>query len=283
MTVVISVVAAVPLAVLSALYRDRWPDTLVRAGTTLGFGMPQFWVGLLLILLVSVELRLPVFPVAGYGDTFGRARVAPGACRVVTLSLGLIVVLMRPLRAEILELLQSDFVEMARAKGVKMPRLMWRHVLRNALVAVVTILGVRVGWLISGTVVDRSGVLHPRPRMAAGAFCDGEGLPGDPGSDRGVRGRSRAHQSADGRGSTPSSIRESGSERAMDAWPDPQSVVSDAIAGSPRHPAESSSRAGTRLGRLGMRKKLVIGVAMLALHGSGGACSPACCRTIPTT
>ena len=150
MTVIISVILAVPLAVFSALYRDRLPDSLVRAGTTLGFGMPQFWVGLLLILLFSVELGW--FPVAGYGQTFSEHLwhlVLPS----LTLSLGLIVVLVRPLRAEILELLQSDFVEMARAKGVRMPRLMWRHVLRNALVTVVTILGVRVGWLISGTVV----------------------------------------------------------------------------------------------------------------------------------
>lgn len=153
MTVIISVLVSVPLAVFSALHRDRWPDTLVRAGTTLGFGMPQFWIGLLLILVLSY--RLPVFPVAGYGDTFAE-HVWHLILPSVTLSVGLIVVLTRPLRAEILKLLQSEFVEMARAKGVRGPRLMWRHVLRNALVAVVTILGVRIGWLIGGTVVIES-------------------------------------------------------------------------------------------------------------------------------
>ena len=153
MTVIITLALAIPLSVLAATRRDRLADHGVRVGTTLAFGMPQFWLGLLLVLVFSVNL--PLFPVAGYGQTFAE-HVWHMILPSLTLAIGMTAILIRPLRADIIRLQQSEFVEVARAKGVRGSRLMTRHVLRNAMVTIVTILGVRVGWLIGGTVVVES-------------------------------------------------------------------------------------------------------------------------------
>ncbi|MCL4367959.1 MAG: ABC transporter permease [Actinobacteria bacterium] len=150
MTVAMSVGLAVPLAALAALTRDRSPDKTIRLGMTLGMGMPQFWVALLLMLIFSITLHL--LPVAGYGDSFP-GHVQHLILPALTLALSMAAILTRPLRADIIRVMQSGFVEVAQAKGVRTFRLLSRHVMRNAVIGTITILGVQVGWLLSGTVV----------------------------------------------------------------------------------------------------------------------------------
>jgi peptide/nickel transport system permease protein len=148
--VVISVLFAVPLAIVSALRRNRPADHAIRVLSMVTMAMPAFWVGLLLILLVSV--RLGLLPVAGYGSGFV-GHLKSLTLPALTVGLYLTPILLRSLRSSILETLGSEFVDTARARGLSERRLILKHVLRNSLISTVTILGVTIGFLLSGTVV----------------------------------------------------------------------------------------------------------------------------------
>ena len=112
--------------------------------------MPPFWVGLLLMLFFGLYLRW--LPVSGLGDDFAdRARhlFLPSA----TIALFLAPILVQSLRSAMLEVMTSDYIEVARAKGLTPRRILLKHVLRNALIPVITILAVNIGWLLSGAVI----------------------------------------------------------------------------------------------------------------------------------
>lgn len=148
--IAVSLVIAVPGALISARRRNRIPDHVVRLFTTITFAMPSFWVGLLLVLVFSI--RLGLFPTSGLGSATVsplRALVLPA----VTIGLYLAPVLLRSLRSSLIDTLSADFVEAARARGLGPSRVTVRHVLRNSLIAMITILGVNIGFLISGAVV----------------------------------------------------------------------------------------------------------------------------------
>lgn len=146
----ISIGLALPMSILSAQYADRPLDHVIRLGGMITFAMPSFWLGLLLILLLGLTLNL--FPISGWGDDF------PGHLHslflpALVIGLYLAPVLTQSLRSSLLDIMQADFVEAARAKGLSANRVMWKHVLRNALIPTITILAVNIGWLIGGTVV----------------------------------------------------------------------------------------------------------------------------------
>jgi peptide/nickel transport system permease protein len=146
----ISIIVGVPLAVLSAVRRNRSSDHLIRLFTMIGFAMPSFWVGLLLAL--QFGLRWGWFPVAGYESGFVgvvRSLTLPA----ITIALFLTFMVVRTLRSSLLEVLDEDYVEAARARGLTEARTIGRHALRNALLATITVLSVNVGYLIGGTVV----------------------------------------------------------------------------------------------------------------------------------
>jgi peptide/nickel transport system permease protein len=148
--VVLSLLICVPLAVVSALRVNGPADQLIRSVTTLALAMPYFWLGLNLLILFAVII--PLFPVAGYGSSLGEqlwCLFLPG----LTIALHLGPTLMRTLRATIIEVMQAPHVEFARTKGLSRGKLIRRHVLRNGLMATVTILGVNIGWLMGGSVV----------------------------------------------------------------------------------------------------------------------------------
>ncbi|MBW2056565.1 MAG: ABC transporter permease [Deltaproteobacteria bacterium] len=147
---VISIAFAVPLGVLSALRPRGLRDNMIRLGTLFGFTMPSFWVALLLMMFLGV--RWGIFPVSGFGKTFGE-RLWHLVLPSFVLGLYLTPVILRPLRASILESLQANFVTTARAKGLKEWEVTFRHAFRNALIPSVTIFGVNIGWLLGGTVV----------------------------------------------------------------------------------------------------------------------------------
>jgi peptide/nickel transport system permease protein len=150
---VLAVVISVPLAMIAATRKDAVRDQLVRAVPLLGLGMPTFWVGFLLIYGFGIKLRL--FPVGGYGDGFTghlRSMFLPS----LTVAIALAPVVIRSLRASMLNVLGADFITTARSKGVPGRRLFLRHVLRNAVIPAITVLGVNIGFLIGGTVVVES-------------------------------------------------------------------------------------------------------------------------------
>lgn len=147
---VLSILMAVPLAVLAATHRDGFADQVVRAIPLVGMGMPTPWVGIMLILLLGLTLH--AFPVGGYGSgILGHlyALFLPS----LTLALGIAPILIRSLRASLIDSLESDYVMTARSKGIPERRVLLRHAVRNAIISSVTILGLEIAWLISGTII----------------------------------------------------------------------------------------------------------------------------------
>ena len=147
---VLAVLITLPLAILAARRKDTGTDQVIRGGTLLALAMPSFWVGIIFMMFFS--LRLNIFPVSGMGDSFSD-RLYHLFLPSLTIALSLSAVLIRNLRSSILAVSRADFVDTARAKGISERRILTRHVLRNALISTVTILGVNIGWLIGGTVV----------------------------------------------------------------------------------------------------------------------------------
>lgn len=150
---VMATVIAVPLAFLMALHRGRVLDTLLRGLFQLGLSMPTFYLGLVLLTLLGAHLHL--FPVGGLG------RGPVGMLYhlflpALTLGFGLAAVIARSLRAAILEVLEADYVDFARAKGLPERLVLGRHVLRNALISTVTLFGLNLGQLIGGAVITET-------------------------------------------------------------------------------------------------------------------------------
>jgi len=147
---VFCVVITVPLATLAAARQDRPADHAVRVFSLLGLGMPSFFFGIVLIIVFAVDLHW--FTVGGWGTTFGghlRSLVLPG----LTAAIAIAPVLIRSLRVGMLEVIESDFVAAARAKGLRGPRVLLAHVARNALIPTLTLLGINIAYLIGSTVV----------------------------------------------------------------------------------------------------------------------------------
>jgi peptide/nickel transport system permease protein len=147
---VLALLISVPLATLAATRKDGSVDQLVRAIPLFGLGMPPFWIGIVLILLLG--LRVPLFPVGGYGDDIlGHlySMFLPG----LTVALFLTPILIRSLRASLLTVLESDYITTARSKGIPEWQVLLRHAVRNAIISTVTVLGVNIAFLIGGTLV----------------------------------------------------------------------------------------------------------------------------------
>lgn len=145
-----AVLISIPLAALATIHPGGVADHAVRFIGTVGIGMPNFWVGIMLIILFG--LLLPIFPVAGYGNSWPEhlwSLVLPGA----TIAISIAPMLVRSLRASLIEALGSDYVAFARAKGTSAGRVFLRYGLRNASISAVSVLGVNIGFLVGGTVV----------------------------------------------------------------------------------------------------------------------------------
>lgn len=146
--VLLAVFVGVPLGVASAARPHSWVDNLVRVVSLAGLSMPVFWTGLVFIVVFSVNLGW--FPVAGRG-TF-RHLVLPA----VTLALPSVAILARMTRASLLEVLQEDYVRTARSKGVSRGSMLYKHALRNAIIPVVTALGLQLGQMLGGAVLTET-------------------------------------------------------------------------------------------------------------------------------
>ncbi len=151
---VIAVVVAVPLGVISALYRDRWPDQIIRVISIVCVATPSFWLAVLLILLFFVNLHW--LPAAGPLPAFGEDPVGwirRMAMPAIALAVPVIGQFTRIIRTSMVEELDKDYVRTARGFGIPMGVVVARNVLRNALITPVTVLGLRIGYLIGGAVV----------------------------------------------------------------------------------------------------------------------------------
>ena len=138
-------VVGIPLGILAAVARGTWVDTLVSATSAFGVSLPAFWVGLLLMLLFSVQL--------GWLPTSGADGWASIVLPAVSLGLAPAAVLAKQTRSAMLEVLGEDFVRTARAKGSPEVSVVLRHGLRNASIPIVTLMGLQMGTLLGGSLV----------------------------------------------------------------------------------------------------------------------------------
>ena len=154
--------AGMALGVIAARNVNRWPDTLISTLGLIFYATPSFWFGLMAIVLFSVQLQW--LPAGGFGDVAmgytGWRQALDIAWHLVlpTVTLGLIflAIYLRIMRASMLEVLSLDFVRTARAKGLRETRIITRHVLRNALLPMVTLIGLQAGTMLGGAVVVES-------------------------------------------------------------------------------------------------------------------------------
>jgi peptide/nickel transport system permease protein len=155
-TIVLSVVIAVPLGVIAAWKRGTWIDRFVMGLSVVGFSVPVFVIGYVLIQIFAIDLRwLPVQGYRSIGNGFGpffERLILP----TVSLSFIYVALIARMTRASMLDVLGEDYVRTARAKGIGEAGVLLRHGLRNAAVPVITVIGTGFALLISGVVVTES-------------------------------------------------------------------------------------------------------------------------------
>ena len=153
MAAVLALVIAVPLAFISALRPDSWIDVAIRSVAQISLSMPVFYIGL--VLLIGLAAGLHWFPVGGIGSGFFQDLYYL-FLPALTLALSLAAVLLRNLRQSLLEVLGADYVGFATAKGLPRRLVLGRHVLRNAWVSTVTLLGLNIGSLVGGAVITET-------------------------------------------------------------------------------------------------------------------------------
>ncbi|RJT07424.1 nickel ABC transporter permease [Halococcus sp. IIIV-5B] len=151
----VALVVSIPAGVLSAVHRGEWIDFASRFGALVGVAMPNFWFGYVLIIVFSLQLGL--FPVAGTGG------VSYLVLPALTLGTGLTAIITRFVRTATLEELGRPSIDMARSKGLDERIVVYKHALRNALVPVVTVVGLQFGYLLSGAVVVE--IVFQRPGL----------------------------------------------------------------------------------------------------------------------
>ncbi|MDH6431499.1 ABC transporter permease [Paenibacillus sp. FSL R7-0048] len=150
MACVLAIFVSLLLATVAATHKDKLLDHLIRIFPTITLGMPIFWVGLLLILLFSV--RLGWFPVGGVSEGWV-GTLHSLALPAITVAFSQVPTLVRSLRAQMLEVLESDFVVTLKAAGIPNRVILFKHVLRNSALPTLMLLGVNISYLIGGTLV----------------------------------------------------------------------------------------------------------------------------------
>lgn len=147
-SMIIATVLSVPLGILSAIKRNSFLDLLITGGTVLGKAMPNFWLGIMLILIFSVMLGW--LPVSGSGS------LAHTILPAIALGTAIAAEMARLIRSSMLEILNQDFIRTARSKGLKNTVIINIHAFRNALIPVVTIMALQTSTLIGGTLITET-------------------------------------------------------------------------------------------------------------------------------
>jgi len=145
-TIVFVLLISLPLGIWSAVRQNEWPDYLVRFCSFIGVSMPNFWLGL--ILLYVFGLKLGLFPIASSTITF-KGVILPA----LTLAIYQSTKYVRQVRTVVLDELHQDYVIGARARGLSERTILWKHVLPNAVLPLITLLGMSIGWLLGGVAV----------------------------------------------------------------------------------------------------------------------------------
>ncbi|RMF91273.1 MAG: ABC transporter permease [Nitrospinota bacterium] len=160
--ILIGVILGIPLGVITAIKRNRMVDYIGRTLSLAGLSFPEFYLGLLLILVFSVYLDL--FPSIGGGDlTDIGDRLYHLALPALTLGLIMTAYITRMTRSAMLEVIRQDYVSTARAKGLSEIKVVGKHALKNALISVITVIGLYVGILIAGSVMSE--IVFSRPGL----------------------------------------------------------------------------------------------------------------------
>lgn len=145
-SLLLMLVVSIPAGVLSAVYKNKFVDYLTRACTFFGVSVPNFWVGLMLMLLFCLKFKL--LPVVSSAGDF-KSLILPS----VTLAFAMAAKYTRQVRTAVLEELNQDYVVGARARGIKESKILWRNVFPNSLLPLITMLGLSLGSLLGGTAV----------------------------------------------------------------------------------------------------------------------------------
>lgn len=141
---IISFGLAIPAGIIAAINRNTWKDYLCMSGALLGMSMPTFWFGLLLLYFFAYKLRL--FPISGYGTW--KHLVLPALAMGLTDA----AITARMVRSSMLEVIRQDYIRTARSKGLARPVIIYQHALKNALIPIITLLGMKIGWVLGGSV-----------------------------------------------------------------------------------------------------------------------------------
>ncbi len=150
-SMVFALLISLPLGVLAAVHRDTWIDNGSRLLSILGTALPVFWVGLLLIILFAVII--PVFPPGGTIREYGlQALILP----TIAMGWGFAAVITRMTRSQMAETLSEDYIRTARAKGLTDALVSYKHALRNALIPIVTVVGLQLGIILGGAVLTEN-------------------------------------------------------------------------------------------------------------------------------
>ncbi|HOJ82676.1 MAG TPA: ABC transporter permease [Acetomicrobium flavidum] len=152
---VISFLIAIPIGIKAALKRNTITDYSLMAVSLIGISMPTFWFGLMLLYIVAFKLRL--FPISGYGTW--KHLILPA----LTIGITDAALVARMVRSSMLEVIRQDYIRTARSKGLAERVVINKHALRNALIPIITLLGLRIGWVVGGSVVVE--IVFARPGL----------------------------------------------------------------------------------------------------------------------
>jgi peptide/nickel transport system permease protein len=147
-SMIVAIIIAIPLGIYSARKRNSFVDLFITGGSVLGKAMPNFWLGIMLILLLAVNYQ--IFPVSGRGT------VAHLILPAITLGTGIAAEMTRLIRSSMLEILHQDYIRTAKSKGVSDTLVIFKHAFRNSLIPVVTITALQITHLVSGALITET-------------------------------------------------------------------------------------------------------------------------------
>ncbi|NWQ44610.1 ABC transporter permease [Bacillus sp. EB106-08-02-XG196] len=147
-SMIVAIIIAIPLGIYSARKRNSFVDLFITGGSVLGKAMPNFWLGIMLILLLAVNYQ--IFPVSGRGT------VTHLILPAITLGTGIAAEMTRLIRSSMLEILHQDYIRTAKSKGVSDTLVIFKHAFRNSLIPVVTITALQITHLVSGALITET-------------------------------------------------------------------------------------------------------------------------------